>query len=89
MNDISSWDRCIGKQVKSSDNEDVGTAENTTPDSVEVKDGLIAKKHYYIPKDHFLGFDGEYLKVDLKKDEIRDQFLADNPVADLWRTPKE
>ncbi|PWU80058.1 MAG: hypothetical protein DLM72_14180 [Candidatus Nitrosopolaris wilkensis] len=89
MSDIISWDKTLGKKAKSSDNEDVGTVENTTPDSIEVKDGLIAKKHYYIPKIYVVGFNGDDLMINLKKDEIRDRFLADNPVADLWRAPKD
>jgi hypothetical protein len=45
MDDALPWDKYVGRKAKSNDNEDVGTVENITPDSI-VKDSLLAKKHY-------------------------------------------
>jgi len=41
MSEIISWDKSLGKEVKSGDNKDIGTVENTTPDSIKVKDDLM------------------------------------------------
>jgi hypothetical protein len=79
----------MGKKVRSDDREEIGKIENVNTVSIEVKDGLIAKKHYYIPKHSIQGFDVEdNLVTFLTKQEIYDRFSADNPVADLWKAPK-
>ena len=89
MSEPINWDKLVGNKVKSTDGEEIGEIENTTPDSIEVKDGLIAKRHYYIPIYHIQGLDNSgNLVTNLKKEEIQKRFMADNPVADLWRTPK-
>jgi hypothetical protein len=54
-----------------------------------VKDGLLAKRHYYLPKYSIKGFDGQNnLITFMTKQEIRTKFSADNPVADLWKGPR-
>ena len=89
MVDAISWDNLSGKKVKSIDGEEIGKVENVNTDSIEVKDGLIAKKHYYIPKHSIQGFDdASNLITVLTKQEIKEKFYADNPVADLWKAPK-
>jgi len=89
MTDAISWDNLSGKKVKSIDGEEIGKVENVNTDSIEVKDGLIAKKHYYIPKHSIQGFDdSDNLLTVLTKQEIKEKFYADNPVADLWKAPK-
>lgn len=89
MTDLIPWDKIMGKKVKSIDGQDIGKVENVNTDSIEVKDGLIAKMHYYVPKHSIQGFDGgENLITALTKQEIHDKFSADNPVADLWKAPK-
>jgi sporulation protein YlmC with PRC-barrel domain len=50
MADAIQWDKVMGKKVRSIDGKDIGKVENVNTDSIEVKDGLIAKRHYYIPK---------------------------------------
>jgi hypothetical protein len=50
MADVIQWDKVMGKKVRSIDREDIGKVENINTDSIEVKDGLIAKRHYYIPR---------------------------------------
>ena len=44
------WDKVIGKKVRDLNGQEIGEVENVNPDFIEVKDGLIAKRHYYIPK---------------------------------------
>jgi hypothetical protein len=43
MADAIQWDKVMGKKVRSIDREDIGKVENVNTDSIEVKDGLIAK----------------------------------------------
>jgi len=88
MTDIISWDNIMGKKVRSVDGEDIGKVENVNSCSIEVKDGLLAKRHYYVPKYSIQGFDGRNnLITFMTKQEIKNEFSADNPVADLWKTP--
>src|SRR5687767_4175717 len=56
-----SWDKIIGKEVRSSDNKDVGKVESISSDYIEVKEGLVSKKHYFVPKYYIQGYDGEKL----------------------------
>ena len=45
------WDKAIGNKVRDHNGQEIGEVENVNPDSIEVKDGLIAKKTYKI---HYL-----------------------------------
>ena len=47
MADVLEWDRVMGKKVRSIDGEDIGKVENVNTDSIELKDGLIAKTLLY------------------------------------------
>ena len=73
------WDKIIDRKVKSSDNEDIGKVESIAPNYVEVKEGTVHKKHYFIPKYYVQGFDGENIRTSLTKDRIKDRFERDNP----------
>ena len=74
-----SWDKIIGKKVKSSDKKDLGEAESVATEYIEVKEGMVSKKHYYIPKYYIQGFDGDSLYTSLTKEVIKDRFERDNP----------
>jgi hypothetical protein len=41
MPDIISWDKAIGKKVKSSDNEDLGKIQSITKECIQTKEGSI------------------------------------------------
>jgi hypothetical protein len=73
------WDKIIGKKVKSSDRKDLGDVESVSTDYIEVKEGTVSKKHYYIPKYYIQGFDGDNLHASLTKDEVKDRFERDSP----------
>jgi hypothetical protein len=73
------WDKIIARKVKSSDDEDIGKVESIAPSYVEVKEGSVHKKHYFIPKYYVQGFDGEHIRASLTKNEIKDRFERDNP----------
>ena len=51
----------IGEEVKSADDKDLGKVESIAPDYVEVKEGTVSKKHYYIPKSFVEEYDGKEL----------------------------
>lgn len=73
------WDKIIGKKVKSSDSKDLGDVESISSDYIEVKEGMVSKKHYFVPKYYIQGFDGDNLYASLTKDEVKDRFERDSP----------
>jgi hypothetical protein len=73
------WDKMIGKKVRSSDGKDVGDVESVASDYIEVKEGVVSKTHYYIPKQYIHGFDGSNLYATLAKDQVEKQFERDSP----------
>ena len=76
------WDKLIDKKVKSSNKQDLGTVESVSTNYVEVKEGHLAKKHYYIPKYYIEGFDGENLHASFTKSEIKDRYQRDSPPSE-------
>jgi len=77
-----SWEKLLGKKVKSKDNSDVGKVEEVAPHYVEVKEGLISKKSYFIPKYYIEYFDGDKLQTSLSKDEIKSKWERDSPPSE-------
>jgi hypothetical protein len=73
------WNKIIGKKVKSSDKKDLGDVESIASDYVEVREGVVSKKHYFIPKYFIQGFDGDKLYASLSKGEVKDRFERDSP----------
>jgi hypothetical protein len=73
------WDKIIGKKVKSSDKKVLGDVESVSTDYIEVKEGMVSKKHYYVPKHCIKGFDGDNLYASLTKGEIEDRFERNSP----------
>jgi hypothetical protein len=73
------WDKLISKKVKSSDNKDIGEVESVATNYIEVKEGMVSKKRYYMPKYYLQGFDGDNLRAALTKDEVKDRFERDSP----------
>ena len=73
------WDKIIGKKVKSSDRKDLGDVDSVSSDYIEVKEGVVNKKHYFIPKYYIQGFDGDNLYASSTKDDVKDRFERDSP----------
>src|SRR5207245_8828151 len=73
------WDKIIDRKVKSSDDHDMGKVESIASSYVEVKEGAVHKKRYFIPKYYVQGFDGENIRTSLNKDEIEDRYERDSP----------
>ncbi|MFL6507752.1 MAG: DUF2171 domain-containing protein [Nitrososphaeraceae archaeon] len=76
------WEKVIDKEVKSSDDKDVGKVESISANYLEVKEGHVSKKHYYIPKHYVQGYDGHKLHASITKDEIKDRYERDSPPSD-------
>jgi hypothetical protein len=75
------WDKTIDRKVKSTDNQDLGKVESVSSEYVEVKEGALHKKRYYIPKYYVEGYDGEHVRTSLTKNEIKDRYERDSPPA--------
>ena len=73
------WDKVIDKEVKTVDHQDLGKVHSISADYIEVKEGMVNKKRYYIPKTHVNEYDGKKLHVSLTKDEIKERFERDSP----------
>jgi hypothetical protein len=72
--DIISWDKAMGKEVKSSDKKGVGKIESVTTEYIQTKEGLVSKKYYFIPKQYIQQFDGVSVWVSLTKDDLKGRF---------------
>src|SRR5918995_2179464 len=77
-----SWEKVKGKKAKSIDDKDLGKVEDIAPHYVEVKEGLIGKKSYFIPKHYINYFDGDNLHTSLTKDEIKSKCERDSPPSE-------
>src|ERR671922_1460380 len=89
MSDIISWDKAIGRKVKSSDDKDLGKVESITLDYIQTKEGMVSKTYYFIPKYHLSGYDGDKLWVSLTKDEVKAKFERESaPEPSEWETPE-
>ncbi|HKG31956.1 MAG TPA: hypothetical protein VKA91_11855, partial [Nitrososphaeraceae archaeon] len=86
---ILSWDEAKDKKVKSSDDKDLGKIQNTTKDYIEIKEGKIGKKIYFIPKYYVQGYDGDSVWVALRKENVKERFEREGPPQDLsdFETP--
>lgn len=74
-----SWDKIIGKDVRSADKEDIGKVESISTDYIEVKEGIVSKKHYFVPKYYIAGYDGDHLHASLTKEELKSRYERDSP----------
>jgi hypothetical protein len=74
-----SWDKVMEKEVKSSDNEEIGKIKSVAQYYVEVEDGVISKKHYFIPKKYLQHYDGDTIYSSLEKEEIKQKYQRDSP----------
>jgi hypothetical protein len=77
------WEKVKGKKAKSKDNKDLGKVEDIAPHYVEVKEGLIGKKSYFISKYYIDYFDGDNLHISLTKDEIKSKCERDSPPSEV------
>jgi len=74
-----SWEKVLDKEVKSSDKKEIGKIKSVGPHFVEVEDGVISKKHYFIPKKYIHHYDGNTIYSSLEKEEISQKYQRDSP----------
>jgi hypothetical protein len=74
-----SWDKVIDKKVKSSDNEELGKIKSIGQYFVEVEDGVISKKQYFVPKKYLQQYHDDTVYSSLTKDEIKQKYQRDSP----------
>jgi hypothetical protein len=75
----TSWDKVIDKKVKSSEKEELGKIKSIGQYFVEVEDGVISKKHYFIPKKYLQQYDDDTVYSSVTKDEIKQKYQRDSP----------
>jgi hypothetical protein len=75
----TSWDKVIDKKVKSSDKEELGKIKSIGQYFVEVEDGVISKKHYFVPKKYLQQYDEDTIYSTLTNDEIKQKYQRDLP----------
>ena len=75
----TSWDKVIDKKVKSSEKEELGKIKSIGQYFVEVEDGVIRKKHYFIPKKYLQHYDDDTVYSSVTKDEIKQKYQRDSP----------
>ena len=74
-----SWNQVINKEVKSSDKKELGKIKGIGDYFVEVEDGVISKKHYFVPKKYLHEYDGDTVYASLEKDQIKEKYQRDSP----------
>ena len=76
------WDEMKDKNVKSVDGEKLGKIEKISQNHIMVEEGMFKKKRFWIPK--FLAdvYDGKYLWLDIKKEEIKQRYYYDEEPAE-------
>ena len=79
LTDDFSWDNVIDKKVKSADKEDIGKIKSIGEYFIEIEDGMISKKHYFVPKKYFQHYDDDKVYSSLTNDEIKQKYQRDSP----------
>lgn len=69
-----SWDKVIGKDVKSIDEKDIGKIKDISQDHIQIEKGLVDKEHYSIPKSFAERYENDHVFLSLTEDEIKDKF---------------
>ena len=71
------WGEMKDKKVKSVDGEALGKIEKISQNHIMVEEGFIKKKKFWLPK--FLAdvYDGKFLWLDIKKEEIKQRYYYD------------
>jgi hypothetical protein len=74
-----SWEKVMNKEVKSSDRKEIGKIKSVGQSFVEVEDGVISKKHYFIPKKYIHHYDGDTIYSSLDKEQVLQKYQRDSP----------
>jgi len=69
-----SWDKVIGKDVKSVDEKDIGKIKDISEDHIQIEKGLVDKEYYSVPKSFAERYEDDQVFLSLTEDEIKDKF---------------
>ncbi len=69
-----SWDKVIGKDVKSIDEKDIGKIKDISQDHIQIEKGLVGKDHYSVPKSVVDRYEDDHVFLSLTENEINDKY---------------
>jgi hypothetical protein len=75
------WDEMKNKKVKSIDGENLGKIEKIAQNHIMIEEGLMKKKRFWIPKFVADVYDGKFVWLDIKQEEIKDRYYYDTEPA--------
>jgi hypothetical protein len=71
------WDKMKDKKVKSIDGEKLGKIEKISQNHIMIEKGLMKKKRFWIPKFVADVYDGKFVWLDIKQEELKDRYYYD------------
>ena len=75
------WDEMKNKKVKSVDGKSLGKIEKIAQNHIMIEEGLLKKKRFWIPKFVADVYDGKFVWLDIKQEEIKDRYYYDTEPA--------
>ena len=75
------WDEMKNKKVKSVDGKGLGKIEKISQNHIMIEEGLLKKKRSWIPKFVADVYDGKFVWLDIKQEEIKDRYYYDSEPA--------
>ena len=69
------WGEMKNKQVKSVDGENLGKIEKISQNHIMIEEGLMKKKRFWIPKFVADVYDGKFVWLDIKQEELKESIL--------------
>jgi hypothetical protein len=75
------WDKMKDKKVKSVDGEKLGKIEKISQNHIMIEEGLRKKKRFWIPKFVADVYDGKFVWLDIKQEEIKQRYYYDKEPA--------
>ena len=75
------WDEVKDKKVKSIDGENLGKIGKISQNHVMIEEGMFKKKRFWIPKFLVDVYDGKFVWLDIKQEEIKDRYYYDTEPA--------
>ena len=75
------WGEMKNKKVKSVDGKSLGKIEKIAQNHIMIEEGLMKKKRFWIPKFVADVYDGKFVWLDIKQEEIKDRYYYDTEPA--------
>ena len=68
------WDKVVGKDVKSVDKKDIGKIKQISEDHIQIEKGLVRKEHYSVPKSFAERYEDDHVFLSLTENELKDKY---------------